>query len=95
MRHAAPPDLLARLDPGFALASFSELALAAGRTAVERGRISRPDLRHRGVEAVVAGEGRRSFRASLRLAGDAVRATCSYGAAWCGQAAALALLLAG
>ena len=94
MRTASAPNLLAHLSDDAVLDRFSEPALTAGRVALGAGRVSRPALTARRALAVV-GEGRRSARTALRLSRDTLTADCSCGAAWCGHAAALALLLRG
>jgi len=94
MRTAPAPDLLAHLSDDAVLDRFSEPALSAGRVALGDRRVSRPALTARRALAVV-GEGRRSARTALRLSRGSLTADCSCGAAWCGHAAALALLLRG
>ena len=94
MRTAPAPNLLAHLSDDAVLDRFSEPSLTAGRVALGAGRVSRPALTARRAMAVV-GEGRRSARTALRLSRDTLTVDCSCGAAWCGHAAALALLLRG
>lgn len=71
MAKAAPkPTLLDSLTPEVVYRVFPEQALLEGRESVERGRVSRPDLRGARAEAVVVGGDRRSHRARLALTGD-------------------------
>ncbi len=96
MAKAAPkPTLLDSLTPEVVYRVFPEQALLEGRESVERGRVSRPDLRGARAEAVVVGGDRRSHRARLALTGDELISWCSCGRSWCQHAAALGLLLVG
>ncbi len=96
MPKAAPlPTLIDRLTPELVYGAFAEPALTEGRTAVERGRVSRPNLRAARAEAIVVGGDRRSHRARLALADGEVTSWCSCGASWCRHAAALGLMLVG
>jgi hypothetical protein len=89
------PTLLDRLTPDAVYGAFAEPAFAEGRDAVERGRVSRPDVRPARAEAVVVGADRRSHRARLALVDDEVTSSCTCGAKRCGHAAALGLILLG
>ncbi len=96
MAKSAPkPTLIDTLTPEVVYGVFAEQALLEGREAVERGRVSRPDLRGARAEAVVVGGDRRSHRARLALTGDELISWCSCGASWCRHGAALGLLLVG
>lgn len=94
-RTAPLPTLLDRLTPEVIIDTFSEGALAAGRAAVERGRVARPDVTATRAEGIVAGADRLSHRARLSLVREEVTSSCSCGATRCGHAAALGLLLVG
>ena len=61
------PTLVDRLTPDALCGAFAEQALAEGRNAVERGRVSRPDVRPARADAVVVGADRHSHRARLAL----------------------------
>ena len=89
------PTLLDRLTPEAIYLAFPEQALAAGREAVERGRVARPAIKVMRAEAVVVGAGRRMHRARLSLVDDGVRPSCTCGEKQCEHAAALGLLLLG
>ncbi len=96
MPKAAPQrDLLDCLDSDAVYGTFGEQAIAAGREAVERGRVSRPDVRAARAEAVVVGSDRRSHRARLAWVNGRLLASCGCGSPGCGHAAALGLLLVG
>lgn len=96
MPKAAPlPTLIDRLTPDAVYGAFAEQALAGGRDAVERGRVSRPDLRATRADAVVVGADRRSYRARLALVDAGFSWGCTCGAKRCEHAAALGLLLVG
>lgn len=92
---ASLPTLIDHLTPDAVYGTFAERALAEGRDAVERGRVSRPDLRAARADAVVVGGDRRSHRARLALTDDEVTSSCTCGARRCEHAAALALILLG
>jgi len=94
-RIAPQPNLIDRLTTAAVASSFGERALAEGKAAIEHGRISRPAVRPRRVEAVVVGADRRSHRARLVLVGDEIAPSCTCGAKACGHAAGLGLLLVG
>ncbi len=89
------PNLLERLTPTALHRAFPEEALAAGREAVERGRVARPAIHAARAEAVVVGAGRRMHRARLSLVDDEVRPSCTCGQKPCEHAAALGLLVLG
>jgi len=91
----AQPTLVDQLTSDVVYGHFGEQPLAEGRAAVERGRVSRPDIRPARAEAVVVGEDRRTHRARLALAGDGVLSSCTCGTRRCGHAAALGLVLVG
>jgi len=96
MAKVAPlPNLLDRLTPAAVYGAFPEPALAEGREAVERGRVSRPVIGACRADAVVVGADRASHRARLALAGDEVAPSCTCGERCCQHAAALGLLLLG
>jgi superfamily II DNA or RNA helicase len=92
---ATQPTLLDHLTPEAVLGHFAEPALDAGRSSVERGRVSRPSVRSARADAVVVGADRRSHRTRLALAESSLTSSCSCGTPRCGHAAALALLLTG
>ncbi len=94
-RSAPKPTLVDHLTPEVVYGVFAEQALADGREAVERGRVSRPDLRTARADAVVVGGDRRSHRARLIVTGDELISWCSCGESWCSHAAALGLILIG
>ena len=85
--------LIDRLTPDVVYGAFLEKALDEGRDAVERGRVSRPDLRPVRADAVVVGADRRAHRARVAWMEDGLFSSCSCGDRRCGHAAALALLL--
>jgi superfamily II DNA or RNA helicase len=89
------PALIDRLTPEIVHGAFPDGALAEGREAVGRGRVSRPDLRQARADAVVAGGDRSAHRARLAWIDGGLFSSCTCGARRCGHAAALGLLLLG
>jgi len=74
---AAQPTLLDDLTLEAVHLAFPESAREAGRSSVERGRVSRPSVRPVRADAVVVGADRRSHRTRLALANGGLTSSCS------------------
>ncbi len=79
---AAPPTLLDALTPEAGHVAFTESALEAGRSSVERGKVSRPSVRPARADAVVVGADRRSPRPPLARARGGLTKTGSGRPPW-------------